>query len=178
MKTQPVGVCDLCLGVIPPDQWYTSRGTPRLHCCLDCKNTANSRAGAPVRSAKTRLAIGLGQWTNPASIRQPDPEKVSIGVSRARKAEVKAGAWRNPALDPAAREKLSKPRRHTGDLAKAIEKLRHGKMADLTEAEHAAWLEYRRDLYRQHQAEMTIEQHEQQRERWRKYYRKTSQKNS
>lgn len=60
---------------------------------------------------------------------------------------MEAGIWRNPALDPDARQKLSRPRRHSGDLAQAIEKLDSGlKMADLNEVEREAYLEYRQAL--------------------------------
>ena len=113
------------------------------------------------------------------------------GVRRARLAEVQAGTWRNPALDPAAREKLSRPRKYSNDLAQAIEKLRYGKMIDLTESEHAAYMAYRRELYRQRQDEaraasraqyakrqatLTPEQREKQRERWRAANKQKSQR--
>jgi hypothetical protein len=146
-KQQPLGICDLCLGPIPRDEWYTRRG-PRLHCSMDCKNTANSRAGASIRSRKVKRRVARGEWVNPASLNAPDPQNVSAGVSRARKAEVKAGTWKNPAITDKARAKLSRPRKHVGALHRAIEKLRHGSMKDLTDVEHKAWLKWRRNLRR------------------------------
>ena len=146
-KQQPLGTCDLCLGPIPRDEWYTRRG-PRLHCSPECKNAANSRAGAPIRSRKAKARVARGEWVNPASLNAPDPQNVSAGISRARKAEVKAGTWNNPALGERARQKLSRPRKHHGPLHRAIEKLRNGSMKDLTDVEHRAWLKHRRELRR------------------------------
>jgi hypothetical protein len=60
---------------------------------------------------------------------------------------VEAGSWRNPALADQAREKLSRPRRHSGVLHSAIEKLKQGaKVADLTPEEQEAHRAYRRGL--------------------------------
>lgn len=147
-KTAPIGVCDLCAGVIKADEWFTRRG-PRRYCCVDCKNTANSRAGAPIRSDKAKERIASGQWQNPRE--KMTPEQISETQSRAsrttRMREVEEGRWRNPALADEAREKLSRPRKHTGALHSAIEKLRAGvRMSDMTEAEQDAYRAYTHDL--------------------------------
>jgi len=181
-KQQPIGICDLCLGPIPHGDWYTSKGTPRLHCSDECKATANSRAGAPIRSRKDKARVARGEWINPASLHAPDPQNVSAGISRARKSEVKAGTWRNPALADRARQKLSRPRKHTGALHRAIEKLRRGSMADLTDAERKAYRAWRHTLrqtritdvhhyyqerYRKQQQSLTHAEREIQRAKWR-----------
>lgn len=181
-KQQPLGICDLCLGPIPRGEWYTTKGTPRLHCSTDCKNTSNSRAGASIRSRKAKRRVARGEWVNPASLNAPDPQNVSAGVSRARKAEVKAGTWLNPALAARARQKLSRPRKYHGALHRAIEKLNRGSMKDLTPTEHRAWLKHRRELrlarpeadrryhrdyYRRQQSKLTPTQRKAQHARWR-----------
>lgn len=135
LKEQPLGICDHCLGKIPRKRWYTSKGKPRRYCCRDCRNTANSRAGAQARSEKAKARVARGEWQNPASINPPSPTVLSQRISCLRQQEVAAGTWRNPALGAAAREKLSRPRKYSGDLHSAIEKLKRGKMSDLTEAE-------------------------------------------
>lgn len=193
-KIQPLGVCDCCLSEIESGDWYTSKGKPRLYCCRDCRNTGNSRAGSETRSEKVRQRIARGEWINPATLNPPDPANVSAGISRAKKAAALAGTWRNPALDEAAREKLSQPRKHGGNpvLHRAIEKMKPGaKVADLTPEEQAAHRAYRRELrearreednayhrryYRQKRAAMTPEEREAQRERWRKANRRRQQK--
>jgi hypothetical protein len=177
-----LGICDLCGGPVPSGQWYTTKGRPRLHCSVDCRQTANSRTGAPIRRREMQAHVAAGEWINPASIHAPDPANVAAGVSRARKAEVVAGTWRNPALTDAARRKLSRPRKYHGALARAMDKLRRGTMTDLTEAEHAAYLRYRRRLrqarldadrayhreWSRHKWEsLTPAERETQRERWR-----------
>lgn len=147
-KQQPIGICDLCLKPIPREQWYTRRG-PRLYCPgPDCRNTANSRAGAPIRSAKAIERVERGEWFNPRS-ELSDEENRRLNAQAAqlgRKREVDAGTWRNPALSDGARAKLSRPRKHTGALANAIEKLRSGTMNDLTDKERAAYRSYRQAL--------------------------------
>lgn len=145
-KRAAIGICDQCGGQIPVGDHYTSKGRPRLHCSIDCRQTANSRAGAPIRSRKAKQRVARGEWTNPADIHHPDPANISAGVSRARKAEVREGRWRNPALAEAAKRKLSRPRKHTGALARAIDKARTGGMASLTPSEHRAYLRWRREL--------------------------------
>ena len=61
--------------------------------------------------------------------------------------EIAEGRWRNPALSAEARAKLSRPRKYGADplLHRAIEKLDHGTMADLTPDEHARYLAYERE---------------------------------
>ena len=96
---------------------------------------------------------------------------------------IKAGTWRNPALSDTARAKLSRPRKHSGPLAQAIEKLGRGlAMADLTPEEQAAYRQYQAELrqarrdeinaaarrrYRQKQSTLTDEEREAQRAKWR-----------
>lgn len=181
-KTQPLGICDHCLGPIPPGQWRTRRG-PRLYCSIDCRNTANSRAGAEERGRKARARVQAGAWQNPAKLHPPDPANLSAGARRLRLREVAEGRWRNPGLTPEAREINSRPHKHTGHLAAAIERLKAGDgMADLTHEEADAYRAYRRTLrnarsdaanayqrqrYHARQAILTSEQRQAQRQRWR-----------
>ncbi|MCX7756128.1 MAG: hypothetical protein N2117_12935 [Anaerolineales bacterium] len=147
-KKKPVGVCDLCGSKILPAQWLTSKGHPRLYCSLECKQTANSRAGNPKRVAAIRRRIASGQWKNPRSALSPE-ELHALQSSAARKGrlrEVAEKRWRNPALSEAARRKLSCPRKHTGALHRAIEKLRCGSISELMDEEATAYREYRRQL--------------------------------
>jgi len=149
-KTAPIGICDHCGRPFPANlSHYTRRKTPRLFCSIDCRNTANSRAGAEIIGRKTKERIERGEWINPATLNPPDPANIGAGVSRARKAEVEAGTWRNPALTDEARRKLSRPRKH-GDnplLHRALEQLKQGRrVADLTDAEAEAHRAYRREL--------------------------------
>ena len=121
-KQAPLGICDVCGGPIPREEWYTSkRGTPRLHCSLDCKNAGNSRAGAEERGRKARQRVERGEWQNPARLNPPDPANVSAGISRSKKSAVEAGTWQNPALTDEARAKLIRPCKHNVALASAIE---------------------------------------------------------
>lgn len=175
-KTAALGICDQCGGEIPPHLGdYTSKGSPRLHCSRDCRNTANSRAGAEERGRQARLRVAHGQWVNPATINKPDPANISAGVSLARKAEVEAGTWRNPALDDEAREKLSRPRVHTDDpiLHSAIEKLGRGlRVNRLTPDEqraHRAWRRNQRRAWWQGKSEA---EKEAQRRKWRELWRR------
>lgn len=118
---------------------------------------------------------------NPIDITPPTPEEQARRASLGRQREVEAGTWRNPALTDEAKAKLSQPRQHEGDLHSAIEKLRTGTMADLSDDEAAAYRQYRqglrnarrdqlnaaaRDRYRKQQAAMTDEQREAQRQKW------------
>jgi hypothetical protein len=147
-KKAPIGICDLCGEEIPRDRWYTRRG-PRLYCSRECRNTANSRVGIPVRREKALQRIASGQWVNPASICKPSFEALSAGVSLSKKRAVAEGRWINPALSPEAREKLSRPRKYSGALHRAMEKLRKRvPSADLTEEEREAYHAYRRELTR------------------------------
>ncbi len=191
-KTEPLGICDHCKGEIPHDLWYTVKGTPRLHCNIQCRQTANSRVGSEIRSKKARQRVARGQWQNPREINPPDPARIAAGVSQARKREVKAGTWRNPALTDEARKKLSRPRKHSGALHRAIEKLKQGlKIADLTPEEVGAHRAYRAKLrsarldevnayhrrrYHTQRAAMTEAEKETQRARWRKQREKRVQR--
>lgn len=146
-KLKPIGVCDHCAGPIPAGQWYTSHGSPRLHCSLECRQTANSRNGNPVRMAKAIGRIKAGLWKNPAKLRPPTSEEQSQRARKGRLREVSQGTWRNPALTDEAREKLSRPRKHDGVLHSAIEKLGRGlSVAELTPDEQAIHREYQRQL--------------------------------
>lgn len=181
-KVEPLGICDFCKGPIPRQLWYTSKGKPRLYCSRDCRNTANSRAGASIRSVKQKERVRQGKWLNPMHIRPPTPAEQAERARKGRLREIAEGRWRNPALDPAARAKLSQPRKHSGPLHRALEKLRFGSTADLTEEELQAHREYRRKLYRQRledarawyrewyrkkMASLTGEEREELRARWR-----------
>ena len=156
-KTAPVGICDLCGEAIPRDRWYTRRG-PRLHCSDECRNTANSRAGAHIRAEKARERVAAGTWYNPRSAMTP--EQISQAQSKAsrkgRLREVEEGRWRNPALEAEARAKLSRPRRHADNpaLHRAMEKLRDGTMADLTPEERAAYRQHCRELAQSRRCEI------------------------
>ena len=187
-KKAPLGICDLCNEPFPTGvSVYTTKGQPRLYCSHTCRNTANSRAGAPIRSEKTRERIQRGEWRNPAES-FTDEELYEYarrgGRVRARqhREALAEGTWQNPANAPGAREKLSRPRRHADDpvLHSAIEKLGAGlRIADLTLEEAEAHRRYRRELragqgeyrrayergkYRQRMA--TAEGHEKERQRW------------
>lgn len=194
-KLQPIGICDQCLGDIPPDLGnWTSKGLPRLHCSLVCRQTANSRAGNEERTAKLHERVLLGEWVNPATINPPDPANVGAGVRRVRLAEVSEGRWQNPGLTPEARAINSQPHKHDGPLASAIEKLGQGlKVPELTPEEqeaHRAWRRemraarreesnaWYRDRYRKQQAALTPEQREAQRQKWRAANRRKAQKGS
>ncbi len=147
-KIQKLGICDTCLGRIKKRDWYTKKGFPRLHCSLECRQADNSRRGNPARVEKIRQHIADGTWVNPAdglsSERRSELNAKSARAGRLR--EVKEGRWRNPALSPAAREKLSRARKHSGALHAAIEKLRHSSMESLSTEERAAYLDYRKRL--------------------------------
>ena len=149
-KTAPIGICDHCGGPIPPDEWYHRRG-PRRYCCIDCRNAANSQNSKAIRSAKTIERIEAGTWFNPRS--RMTPEAIHAAQSNAsrkgRLREVAEGRWRNPALDDAAREKLSRPRKYADNpvLHRALERLRTGvRVAGLTDEERAAHRAYRAEL--------------------------------
>lgn len=128
-----------------------------------------------------------GRWTNPAEIRKPSFEALSQAASIVRKQEVAEGRWRNPALLAKAREKLSLPRLHDGALHQSMEKLRHGKMTDLSEDERSAYLHYRqklrearrdelnqqaRERYRRKMNNLTDDEREAIRAKWRKQNKK------
>lgn len=192
-KIQPLGVCDLCLGEIPSTLGnYTSKGRPRLHCSTVCRQTANSRAGNEERIKKVRGRVARGEFVRPDTITKPDPANIGRAAKATRLREVAEDRWRNPALTPEAREFLSKPRKHSGALASAIDRLKRGaKVSDLTPEEQEAHRAYRRELrtarhedvkawhrerYKRKQAEMTPEQREAQREKWRQRNRRKAQR--
>jgi hypothetical protein len=189
-KVEPLGICDHCLGTIPADMgWYTSKGKPRLYCGRDCRNAANSQAGAVARSRKAKERVQRGEWQNPHHLNPPTPEEQGRRASLGRKREVEAGTWRNPADSPEAREKLSRPRKHDDNpvLHRALEKLKSGTVADLTDEEAEAHRVYRRTLvaarraelnararerYHEQQETLTEEAREAQRARWREANRR------
>ncbi len=190
MKQQELGICDNCLSEIPRDEWYTSKGKPRLYCGIDCRNTGNSRAGAPIRSKKAKQRVARGEWQNPAKLNPPTPEEQARRSRLGRQREVQAGTWRNPALSDEAKEKLSRPRKHDPALHVVLEKMKQGqRLADLTPEEKELHRTYRRDLrqarrkevnawyrnwYRQQQASLSDEEREAQRARWREQNRRRS----
>jgi len=180
-KQALLGICDLCGGEIPPHLGpYTSKGKPRLYCGDDCKNTANSRAGAPERSRKAKRRVARGEWQNPADLHKPDPANIAAGVSQARKAEVQAGTWRNPALDDVAREMLSRPRQH-GDnpaLHSAIEKFKRGlKIDQFAPEEQLAYRAYRRRQRRELWERTPEAEREELRRQWRERWRRRKKQN-
>lgn len=169
MKTKPLGTCDHCAGPIKPGEWYTSKGKPRRYCSRDCRNTANSRNGNPIRVAKLRESIRKGTWRNPVEIRHPTPEEQADRARKGRLREVASGKWRNPALDEKAQEKLSRARKHPPILHSAMEKLSRGaRVADLLPEEQEAHREYRRHLRSQNREEINRKA----RERYRKNHGK------
>ena len=171
-KEQPIGICDLCLGPIPSESWVTRRG-PRRYCSRECRNTANSRAGAELRSRKARQRVARGVWQNPHHLRPPTSEEQAARARTGRLREVAAGRWRNPALAEEARRKLSRPRKHAGALHRAIERLRAGaSVSQLTLEEQEAYRSYRRQLYAQKKAAMSETDRDQQRQKWRAAWHK------
>lgn len=171
-KTAPLGVCDLCGDPISAEDWYTSKGAPRRYCSIDCRNTANSRAGAHIIGAKTRQRIARGEWQNPAVLHPPSAAAIGAASRITRRREVAEGRWRNPGLTPEARAINSRPHKHTGALASAIERLRHGHVADLTPEEAEAHRAYRRTQGAAWRAGFTADQRSHWRSRWRAYWRK------
>jgi len=190
-KVAPVGTCDYCRKGIPVGEWWTSKGRPRLHCSLECRQAANSRK-MENRAEWMRERIESGDWVNPATINKPTSETISKNSCAARLREVEEGRWRNPGSTPEARAKNSEPHKHTGLLASAIEKMGHGvKLKELPEDEREAYHVYARQLrsarkdeinqqyrerYRRAWAAMTEEEKETQREKWRQQNRKRAQK--
>jgi hypothetical protein len=137
------------------------------------------RALAPIRGAKARRRVALGLWQNPMRLRPPTPAEQAQRARKGRLREVRAGQWRNPALTPAARAKLSRPRRHAGELAQAIEKLKAGAhIADLTPAEQETYRAYRRGQAAALWARMPEERRERRRAQWRAIWHKRAHKAS
>lgn len=148
-KLKPIGICDQCGGPIRMD-WYTSKHQPRRYCSRLCRNTANSRQGAPIRSQKLKERVQAGIWFNPGARLTTDQRHIYACMGGAAaaaifKSQVKDGTWRNPALSAGARRKLSRPRaKHNYLLHRAISKLSRGlKMADLTPDEAKLYRAYR-----------------------------------
>jgi len=151
-KREPPGICDHCKGRIQGDI-YTTNGTWRLYCCRECLNTANSRAGAPIRAEKGRLRVQQGIWNNPGAAQTPEQRRENAikggqAAGALFREQVQSGTWRNPALSESARAKLSRPRVNTEPiLHSAVEKLTRGlKMADLTPEEADRYRQYSRNL--------------------------------
>jgi hypothetical protein len=85
-KRAPLGICDQCGRPIPQLEWFTSKGGPRLHCSPECRATANSRAGAPIRS-KNRKPGSHAASGSIQPVHRPDPVNVAAGISWSRKLE-------------------------------------------------------------------------------------------
>lgn len=124
-----------------------------MYCSRQCRNTANSRAGAPIRSRKAKERVHRGDWINPLTLepvpaRREHARKAGLARAEQHRAALAKGEWQNPANAPGAREKLSRPRKHDNPtLHAAIEKLGAGySMANLAPEEQEAYRAYRRDL--------------------------------
>lgn len=89
-KVAPVGTCDYCGKGIPVGEWWTSKGRPRLHCSLECRQAANSRK-MENRAEWMRERIESGDWVNPATINKPTSETISKNSRAARLREVEEG---------------------------------------------------------------------------------------
>jgi ribosome-binding protein aMBF1 (putative translation factor) len=151
-------LCELCGEDV--DQhglgYYTSKGKPRRFCSILCRNTANSREGAPIRAAIQQQRVKAGLWQNPGDFVTDEERREFARMGGAVRAEqhqeaLDEGTWENPADAPGAREKLSRPRKHgdNPDLHRALEKLKAGgSVTDLTEAEAAAHRKYKRKVER------------------------------
>jgi hypothetical protein len=151
-KVKPLGICDNCSGEIR-DGWYTSKHRPRRYCSRDCRNAGNSRAGAPVRSAKAKRRVAAGVWVNPLNLETPEQRreharKAGQATARQHRAALADGTWRNPALSNDARAKLSRPRTIDDPvLHRAQERLNAGEhMRDLTPEEREAYRAHSRDV--------------------------------
>ena len=168
-KVQPIGVCDLCLQPIPADIGaWTSKGRPRLHCSRECRNTANSRTGAPLRAVAMQAHVQSGEWQNPHLLHPPTLAEQAARARLGRQREVQAGRWRNPGLTDEARAINSLPEKHNGPLAAAIERLKAGaRVADLTPEQQEAYRAYRRGLATVKRAALTETERSEQRAKWR-----------
>lgn len=168
-KRRPLGICDHCGAPMPT---HTVKEKIRRFCSVRCRNTANSRAGNAERTRKLRERVARGEWQNPATLRPPTPEEQAARARRGRLREVAAGVWRNPALSDAARAKLSRPRKTSGALADAIEKLRKGNMADLSPDEADAYRAHARARQAALRASWTDEERAEARRKWREAWRR------
>lgn len=169
-KTAPLGICDLCGAKL--DDPYTSKGKPRRYCSVDCRNTGNSREGNPERVRKLHESVARGEWVNPHQVRPPTPEEQAARARKGRLREVAEGTWRNPGLTPEAREINSRPHKYSGPLAEAMERLKKGRMKDLTPEQAAAYLAYRQAI----RDAMSEEEKEEHRRKRREQYRRRQEK--
>ena len=101
-KLEPPGICDLCKNRIR-DNLYTNKGTLRRYCSRQCRNTANSRAGADIKSDKAKERVRLGTWVNPGDYLSPEQRREAAhkggqAAGKIFREQVKAGTWRNPAM--------------------------------------------------------------------------------
>lgn len=173
-KTAPLGICDLCGNATPTP--YTSKGKPRRYCSVDCRNTGNSREGNPERIRKQNKRIERGEWVNPASIRPPTSAEQADRARKGRLREIAEGRFRLPGQSPEAKAKNSEPHKHSGALAEAIERLKHGKMSDLTAEQADAYRAYSREMQKALRERMTEEQRETRRRQWRESKRREYQR--
>lgn len=148
-KCAPPGICDLCGQQMPT---HTVKGNIRRFCSVECRNTANSRAGNAERTRKLRERVASGEWVNLMHVRPPTGEEQA----------------------ERARAKLSRPRKHSGALADAIEKLRLPGvgMADLTPEEQNAYRAHARTQARQRRTQWTDEERAEARRKWREAWRR------
>ena len=144
--------------------YYTSKGKQRRFCSRGCRNTANSRSGAPIRSDKAKQRVRAGEWQNPAGRQTPEQHRAISQLGGAARAEqhraaIEDGNFIKPSEYPGASDKLSRPRVHSDNplLHRALEKLRDGSMNDLTEAEAEAYRAYRREQARKLRQQPTNE---------------------
>ncbi len=168
-KREPLGICDLCRGPIAPNDWYTTKGRPRLHCSIECRQSDNSRVGNPIRVAKIKQHIAAGTWKNPAhDLTPPQRSEISRRAGTvARTREVAEGRWRNPGLTPEARAINSRPEKH-GDnpvLHHAFELMQQGvKLSEMPQAE--------RDAYNANNRRLYAEKREEKRAKWNAAYKR------
>lgn len=85
-----MGICDLCSSQMPT---HTVKGKIRRYCSRECRNTANSRAGAASRTRKLHERIAAGSWVNPAMLRPPTSAEQAARARKGRLREVAAGVW-------------------------------------------------------------------------------------
>jgi hypothetical protein len=92
--------------------------------------------------------VAAGEWQNPVHIRPLTSEQQAERSRNAQLRKIAEGTWINPGLSPEAREINSRPHKHSGALASAIEKLSQEGvgMAQLTPEEQEAHRAYRRQL--------------------------------
>lgn len=150
--------CELCGGDLDAHGlgYWTAKGRPRRFCSLLCRQTGNSRAGAPIRAELARQRVRAGTWQNPADYHTAETLQAAAeagGAARAAQhlAALDAGTWQNPADAPGARDKLSRPRTTADNphLHRAIERLGQGAaVGDLEPAEAEALRAWQRERAR------------------------------